>query len=174
MEKELFRKSEGLLRERAQMQVGDRYERLTIVAMDPPWLKVRCDCGKVKRIRRHRWGKNKSCGCLSLEIARNRFLHDNPAKRQRPENLKGYIFGRLRVVEYFGRAPSGHPLWKCKCQCGAEHVVRGYSLLQGRTRSCGCLREEIARLRRQRSKNEGHRLPQLRIQQDVGPRAAPR
>jgi len=145
------------------LKVGDRYERLEIVAIGDPWIKVRCNCGKVKEIHHSKWGKTKSCGCLSLEIARERFRTCNPGKRQQPENLKGYIFGRLRVVEYFGRTPSGHPLWKCRCSCGAEHVVRGYSLLQGRTRSCGCLREEIARLRRQRSKNERHRLSQLRI-----------
>jgi len=145
------------------LQVGDRYERLEIVAIGDPWIEVRCNCGKVKKIHYSKWGKTKSCGCLSLELARDRFRYNNPGKRQQPENLKGYIFGRLRVVEYFGRTPSGHHLWKCKCRCGAEHVVRGYSLLQGRTRSCGCLREEIARLRR-RSKDERHRLPQLRIQ----------
>jgi len=155
------------------LQVGDRYERLTIVKIGDPWLQVRCDCGKVKEIHHSKWGKTKSCGCLSLEIARNRFLYNNPGKRQQPENLKGYIFGRLLVVEYFGREKSGHPLWKCRCQCGAFHVVRADSLLQGRSKSCGCLREEIARLRRQRSKDERHRLSQLRIQQDMGPWAAP-
>jgi len=143
------------------LQVGNRHERLTIIKLGDT-LTCRCDCGKVKKIHHSKWGKIKSCGCLSLEIARERFVRDNPGKRQQPENLKGCIFGRLRVIEYFGREKSGHPLWKCRCQCGAEHVVRGYSLLQGRTRSCGCLREEIAQLRRQRSKDERHRLPQLR------------
>jgi len=144
------------------MQVGDRYERLTIVKVGDPWLQVRCKCGKVKKIHRSKWGKTKSCGCLSLEIARNRFIHDNPGKRQKIEDLRGYIFGRLRVIEYFGRAKSGHPLWKCKCQCGNIHVVVAPSLLQGRTRSCGCLREELAKLRRQKAKDERHYLPQLR------------
>jgi hypothetical protein len=145
-----------------QVGVGDRYERLTVVEVKDPWIKVRCDCGKVKKIHRSKWGKNKSCGCLSLEIARNRFLYDNPGKRQKIEDLRGHIFGRLRVIEYFGRDKSGHPLWKCKCQCGAEHVVRGYCLLQGRTQSCGCLREELDKLRRQKAKDERHYLPQLR------------
>jgi len=126
------------------MQTGDKFERLTIIKLGDP-LTCRCDCGKVKKIARAKWGKTKSCGCLSLELARNRFLYNNPGKRQQPENLRGYIFGRLRVVEYFGREKSGHPLWKCKCQCGNTHVVRADSLLQGRTRSCGCLRDDLVK-----------------------------
>lgn len=145
---------------RQTMQKGDKFGKLTIIKLGDP-LTCRCDCGKVRKLPVSKWGKVRSCGCLRLEIARERFLRDNPGKKQQPENLKGYIFGRLRVIEYFGRAPSGHPLWTCVCQCGNTHVVRADSLLQGRTRSCGCLSDDVKRRRkhdRQRS------LPSLRQQ----------
>jgi len=126
----------------SKVKVGDKFGKLTVLQIKDTLMICHCDCGNIKELSFRKWGKIKSCGCLALEIARERFINNNPGKRQKPENLRGYFFGRLRVIEYFGRAPSGHPLWKCKCSCGNLHVVRADSLLQGRTRSCGCLREE--------------------------------
>jgi len=34
--------------------------------------------------------------------------------------------------------------WRCRCVCGVERNVRGINLLQGISRSCGCLRQEMA------------------------------
>jgi len=61
-------------------------------------------------------------------------------------NLIGRAFGRLIVIAREGstRAPR-RPLWRCRCSCGRELVVLGGSLRAGRTRSCGCLRAEVAR-----------------------------
>lgn len=41
----------------------------------------------------------------------------------------------------------GQARWLCTCDCGIERVVRGYHLLGGKTRSCGCLRNEITATR---------------------------
>lgn len=63
-------------------------------------------------------------------------------------DLAGQVFGRLRVIERAGsteRTPR-RPLWRCRCACGAESVVLAASLRTGRTRSCGCLRAEFARV----------------------------
>lgn len=62
-------------------------------------------------------------------------------------DLTGRTFGRLTVLARAGstdRAPR-RPLWRCRCRCGVELVVLAASLLAGRTRSCGCLRAEMAR-----------------------------
>ena len=57
-------------------------------------------------------------------------------------NLTGKTFGVWKVL---GQAPtppgknrSAH--WKCVCECGAERVVKGARLRNGRSRSCGCKR----------------------------------
>lgn len=55
-------------------------------------------------------------------------------------DLRGRRFGRLLVLEEVGRSKCGHVLWKCKCDCGNETVVRGRSLRRGDTTSCGCHR----------------------------------
>lgn len=44
----------------------------------------------------------------------------------------------LSVVEYAGRAANRQALWRCQCDCGRETVVRAGSLVNHRTRSCGC------------------------------------
>lgn len=66
-------------------------------------------------------------------------------------DITGQRFGRLVVIERAGAhyCPSYHsyPMWRCRCDCGAECIVAGSSLRYGRTRSCGCLRADVARVR---------------------------
>lgn len=58
-------------------------------------------------------------------------------------NLLGKRFGRLIVIS---EAPSvnGRTCWHCKCDCGKEITTKKDNLLQGKTRSCGCLYLESA------------------------------
>jgi hypothetical protein len=59
-------------------------------------------------------------------------------------DLTGQQFGRLTVLE---RAPSGaggKARWRVRCDCSEERTVWGQALRTGRTRSCGCLRVEVA------------------------------
>ena len=60
-------------------------------------------------------------------------------------DLTGQPFGRLLVLHECGRSKDGNVLWKCRCECGNECVVRGVVLRKQRTQSCGCLRRDIAR-----------------------------
>ena len=46
----------------------------------------------------------------------------------------GNKYGRLKVIDSLGGGR-----WKCQCDCGNTHKVKGYSLRNGGTRSCGCL-----------------------------------
>ena len=61
-------------------------------------------------------------------------------------DLTGQRFGRLLVLCECGRQDN-HILWKCRCDCGNECVVRGTYLTDGRTASCGCYRRETTRRR---------------------------
>ena len=60
-------------------------------------------------------------------------------------DLTGQRFGRLVVIG-LERRDNG-AIWRCRCDCGKEHVVRGTSLRAGSTESCGCLLSETARER---------------------------
>ena len=58
-------------------------------------------------------------------------------------DLTGKKFAKLIVIK---QAPpkGGHTAWLCKCECGNECVVIGTKLKNGETRSCGCIKKEIA------------------------------
>jgi len=57
-------------------------------------------------------------------------------------------FGRLKVLGVHKRATHTEKLsYKCKCSCGNELEVLSSSLQSGNTKSCGCLRVEMHRLR---------------------------
>lgn len=61
-------------------------------------------------------------------------------------NLTGLVFNRWEVLSYEGKA-NKESLWRCRCACGVEKVVRYKGLTGGTSRSCGCLRREIHRSR---------------------------
>lgn len=56
-------------------------------------------------------------------------------------DLTGQRFGRLIVIKNEAIDESRKCL--CLCDCGNEKVINRYSLLNGDTRSCGCLHREI-------------------------------
>lgn len=87
-----------------------------------------CDCGGEVDAPLHQltMGYRKSCGCLSHPP-----LKDFIGKR----------FGKLTVLGYAGKPDLMHQ-WKCVCDCGREVIVGQTRLQSGKTRSCGCLRQE--------------------------------
>lgn len=77
-------------------------------------------------------------------------------------NLTGQRFGRWVVIE---RAPDNvtpkgyhNIMWKCVCDCGTMKVVRGKTLLSGKSKSCGCLRKELLSTRASKHYGFGTRL----------------
>lgn len=63
------------------------------------------------------------------------------------KDLTGQNFGRLLVVESGGRNKQGRALWKCKCECGNDTLIRTDVLTRGLSNSCGCLAREITKTR---------------------------
>lgn len=55
-------------------------------------------------------------------------------------DLTGMKFGKLTAFEYVGKSSDGRTMWLCRCECGDEKAIRGHDLRNGRTKSCGCLR----------------------------------
>ena len=76
-----------------------------------------------------RQGTSTSCGCQ----------HKNNKLK---EDLTGKQFNNWIVLEYAG---DGH--WKCECQCKDKTVklIPRAHLIDGKSKSCGCLRRELAK-----------------------------
>lgn len=58
------------------------------------------------------------------------------------KTLVGKRFTRLTVLSEAYKK-SGSRFWECRCDCGEVRIVRGNSLVGGRTKSCGCLSREV-------------------------------
>ena len=95
-----------------------------------------CSCGKQKLIRNAdvNSGRTKSCGCL-----RKRVLSE-----QNSADLKDKVFGYWKVL-YRVEGQTGHgSIWHCLCtNCGTEKDVQYSNLVEGKSKSCGCLRKQV-------------------------------
>lgn len=66
------------------------------------------------------------------------------------KNLTGLIFGRLKVIrqdnDYIDKNGKHRAMWLCECSCDNKTLisVRGDSLTNNHTKSCGCLQSENA------------------------------
>lgn len=67
-------------------------------------------------------------------------------------------FGRLTVIEFSHVDKKGYTCWLCKCDCGNDKVINGSSLQSEATKSCGCLRKEVAK-KAMKKIVENQRLP---------------
>lgn len=56
----------------------------------------------------------------------------------------GTRFERLVVLAPAGRSRGGQALVRCKCDCGTEIVADAHNVKSGRSKSCGCLRRDLA------------------------------
>ncbi len=60
---------------------------------------------------------------------------------KQPANLTGQRFGRLVAQQYAAGATGS---WVCACDCGTIKNIASQKLRDGSTKSCGCLRREVA------------------------------
>lgn len=55
-------------------------------------------------------------------------------------DLAGQKYHRWTVLEQAGLSKDQKILWRCRCDCGMERLVRGYKLTNGDSKSCGCIK----------------------------------
>ena len=60
------------------------------------------------------------------------------------KNIANKKFGLLTAIRPHHKNNQQNWCWLCICDCGVKHVVSGYSLRIGDSKSCGCLSREIA------------------------------
>ena len=95
--------------------------------------KCNCICGNETILRANQIvnGFVKSCGCLKIQNTKNALVKD----------LSNQQFGKLLVIRQKGSTNKG-VLWECVCDCGNKVDVLGTRLINGVTKSCGCLQKE--------------------------------
>lgn len=62
--------------------------------------------------------------------------------REPPVNLIGQRFGRWKVLGISPHKNQGRQYLQCECDCGTLRDVMRYSILSGKSTSCGCLKLE--------------------------------
>jgi hypothetical protein len=112
---------------------GKRFGRWVALALHPErnrrglarWV-CRCDCGGERIVlgANLRSGATTSCRCLI--------------------DLTGKRFGHWTVVARHSERSHRFALWLCRCDCGNEGIVRGINLIGGLSKSCTCVRKELA------------------------------
>uniref|UniRef100_A0A6M3J8K4 Putative HNH endonuclease n=1 Tax=viral metagenome TaxID=1070528 RepID=A0A6M3J8K4_9ZZZZ len=70
------------------------------------------------------------------------------------KDLTGKTFGRWFIIgfdhnHWDSKGRNQGTWWKCRCNCGTEKVIRGGSLKNGTSKSCGCLLKDVQRKRLQ-------------------------
>ena len=113
---------------------GQRFGRLIAVEYvgNSKW-KCLCDCGNETEVFSSNLtkGRTKSCGCLARETT----------SKIKFKNIAGMKFGRLTALEVF-KKDGKRTIWKCQCECGNVSYSNVTNLINGTTKSCGCLQKE--------------------------------
>ena len=89
------------------------------------YLECKCKCGSTRRVPASalKTGQAKSCGCLKVVP------------------MVGKRFGAM-VVESFSGTENKRRMFRCRCDCGKDAVVRGSDLRRGLQVSCGCVKRK--------------------------------
>lgn len=93
----------------------------------------KCECGNEKDVDAYtlRSGQSKSCGCLNLELFKER-------SNLNKIDLTGKRFGKLVAMYPIYSKEGKHTKWHCVCDCGNECDIDMGNLRSGKSQSCGC------------------------------------
>lgn len=64
------------------------------------------------------------------------------------EDISGKKYHRLVAIARATNSRAGRVRWSCLCECGKSVVVERGGLVSGKSKSCGCLKSELARWRK--------------------------
>lgn len=93
----------------------------------------KCECGNEKDVDAYtlKSGQSKSCGCLNLELFKER-------SKLNKIDLTGKRFGKLVAMYPIYSKEGKHTKWHCICDCGNECDIDMGNLRSGKSQSCGC------------------------------------
>ena len=118
--------------------INKQFGRLTVIKRigtnkkhSSMW-ECKCECGNITNVAGSNLLSNHtiSCGCYNKEQTSKASIKD----------LTNQQFGYLLAICPTEERKNGHVVWKCKClNCGNITYVISSHLLEGATKSCGCL-----------------------------------
>ena len=118
---------------------NQKFNKLTVISRIPntspiKWL-CQCDCGKMVEVRGVYLRNNhtKSCGCQRIESGHKTGI-------QNRKDLSNQKFGFLTVIKDSGKRKNHQIVWLCECECGNKTEVITTNLVNGSTKSCGCIK----------------------------------
>lgn len=76
------------------------------------------------------------------------------------KDLTNKRFGRWLVISFSHMTKFGVSAWNCTCECGTAKKVLSAGLINGRSKSCGCLHRELQKKTVENAINKKTRLPQ--------------
>ena len=76
-------------------------------------------------------------------------------------DLAGKRYGRLLVIRMDHINKHQQTMWLCRCDCGNKTISNGSTLKDGRAKSCGCWKADVAR--KQETTHGLSRSPEYRI-----------
>lgn len=114
--------------------LNQKFGNLTVVALSDRrttnggvYWQCQCDCGNKIEVSATRLknGKKTNCGCV------------------KNKDLTGQKFGYLTVTKRVNNDDLKHAYWECFCDCGNPYpvIVRQDHLIDGTTKSCGCIKK---------------------------------
>ena len=111
--------------------IGKTFNELTVIEeLGGGLIRCKCSCGNeyIGRKQSIKSGHTKSCGCKTY------------SSEYRVDNKVGEVYGEWEIIEELGNNKV-----RCRCSCGTERILRKDTVVQGRSRSCGCKSTEIFR-----------------------------
>lgn len=131
------------------------YSHTNLKRGDKYWV-CKCECGNTHTVKTGNllMGKVKSCGCLK--------------SGQNRKNLAGLRYNRFLVLNFSHTDKWRTSHWSCVCDCGNIKTISQRALVNGSTKSCGCLKQEVDNDRK--GVNNPRYNPNLTIEERVGGR----
>lgn len=117
---------------RKENLIGQKLNSLTVLELtkDKKW-KCQCDCGNITYVTSGNLKNGHIKQCLQCG-------HKSMAKKL-TNDLTDQNFGFLTVIKQEPSDKQG-TRWLCACKCGNYVTVHGKSLINGNTKSCGCVK----------------------------------
>ena len=136
------------------------------------WL-CQCECGKERIVNTSYLKNGRVYACEQCAKIISQEKRKNTLSKNIKNDLTGKVFGRLIVIEPTKKRTTDRCIiWHCKCKCGNECEISSKALVQGDTKSCGCLNTETrAALGRSHKKDlTGMVFGKLTVIEDSGKR----